>query len=110
MLHWVIVGGESGPKSRPCALEWIDDLRRQCQSAEVAFFAKQLGRRPYVENANLWDWPLEDDAIYCDPPSSVSAAAAAGVKLRDPKGGDWEGWPDSLRVRQFPKMGGRANE
>lgn len=106
-INWVIVGGESGSKenARPCALEWVDGIRRQCEAAEVPCFVKQLGSRPYVENANLWDWPVDDElGLYCDPPESVKAFAAVGVMLKHPKGGDWEEWPEPLRVRQFPKL------
>ena len=42
-IHWVIVGGESGPKARPMRKEWGDGVKRQCDEAEVAFFFKQWG-------------------------------------------------------------------
>ena len=42
-IHWVIVGGESGPKARPMKEEWVDSIRHQCEEAEVAFFFKQWG-------------------------------------------------------------------
>lgn len=42
-IHWVIAGGESGPKSRPMEAEWVRDLRDQCSTAEVPFFFKQWG-------------------------------------------------------------------
>ena len=42
-VDWVIVGGESGPKRRPFELEWAEDLREQCEIAEVAFWFKQVG-------------------------------------------------------------------
>jgi protein gp37 len=42
-IHWVIVGGESGPKARPMKPEWVDTIREQCENAEVAFFFKQWG-------------------------------------------------------------------
>lgn len=42
-IHWVIVGGESGPKARPMKEEWADSLRTQCEEQEVAFFFKQWG-------------------------------------------------------------------
>jgi protein gp37 len=42
-IHWVIVGGESGPKARPMKQEWADAVRRQCNQQEVAFFFKQWG-------------------------------------------------------------------
>jgi protein gp37 len=42
-IHWVIVGGESGPGARPMERAWVVDLRRQCRVARVAFFFKQWG-------------------------------------------------------------------
>ncbi|WP_459873285.1 DUF5131 family protein [Endothiovibrio diazotrophicus] len=42
-LHWVIVGGESGPKARPMKPEWVDSIRVQCDANNVAFFFKQWG-------------------------------------------------------------------
>ncbi len=42
-IHWVIVGGESGPNSRPMQQEWVQSILEQCQAADVAFFFKQWG-------------------------------------------------------------------
>ena len=42
-IHWVIVGGESDPGARPMLREWVEDIRRQCRRATVAFFFKQWG-------------------------------------------------------------------
>jgi hypothetical protein len=42
-IDWVIVGGESGAGARPCALEWIEDVVRDCRAAKVPVFVKQLG-------------------------------------------------------------------
>ncbi|GCE16989.1 DUF5131 family protein [Dictyobacter kobayashii] len=42
-IHWLIAGGESGHKYRPCEIEWLRDLRDQCILARVAFFFKQWG-------------------------------------------------------------------
>jgi len=42
-IHWVIVGGESGPGARPLQPDWVADVRDQCQRAGVAFFFKQWG-------------------------------------------------------------------
>jgi protein gp37 len=44
-IHWVIVGGESGPRARPFDPDWARNLRDQCQPAGVAFFMKQVGGR-----------------------------------------------------------------
>ncbi len=43
LIHWVIVGGESGPGARPMEKEWVRQLRDQCLSKGVAFFFKQWG-------------------------------------------------------------------
>jgi len=42
-IHWVIVGGESGPNARPMQIEWARSLRDQCTRAGVKFFFKQWG-------------------------------------------------------------------
>ena len=42
-LHWVIVGGESGPQARPMQRGWVESLREQCAAAGVPFFFKQWG-------------------------------------------------------------------
>ncbi len=42
-IDWVIVGGESGPKARPMAPEWVTGIRDQCRRAGVPFFFKQWG-------------------------------------------------------------------
>ena len=66
-IHWVIVGGESGPKARPMKPEWADSVRVQCEEQNVAFFFKQWGgwgadgkRRAKAKNGRIlngrtWD-------------------------------------------------------
>jgi protein gp37 len=66
-IHWVIVGGESGPKARPMKLEWALSVQQQCDEQNVAFFFKQWGgwgedgkRRAKSKNGRLlngktWD-------------------------------------------------------
>lgn len=44
-IDWVIVGGESGPRARPMSEEWVFDILRQCEAAQVPFFFKQWGGR-----------------------------------------------------------------
>lgn len=44
-FHWVICGGESGPKARPMNPDWARALRDQCSAAGVPFFFKQWGGR-----------------------------------------------------------------
>ena len=40
-IHWVIVGGESGPKARPMKREWIENIKYQCETCNTHFFFKQ---------------------------------------------------------------------
>lgn len=93
-IDWVIVGGESGPKARPCYDDWIMSIRDQCRAAGVPVFIKQLGSAPMkADGGSLDGWP-ED--------GSVVDWETGRIRLRHPKGGDPAEWPEYLRVRQWP--------
>jgi protein gp37 len=49
-IHWVIVGGESGPGARPMEKEWVESILKQCKRTEVPFFFKQWGGRQKSKN------------------------------------------------------------
>lgn len=57
-IDWIVVGGESGPKARPCDVEWIRSIVRQCKIAGVPSFVKQdYGQRPGIQGRipdDLW--------------------------------------------------------
>jgi protein gp37 len=42
-IHWVIVGGESGPRARAMNVEWVESIFAQCRRSNVRFFFKQWG-------------------------------------------------------------------
>ncbi|MGH9891626.1 MAG: DUF5131 family protein [bacterium] len=42
-INWAIVGGESGPGARPMEIEWVLEIKTQCQRVRVPFFFKQWG-------------------------------------------------------------------
>jgi protein gp37 len=42
-IHWVIVGGESGPRARPMHPQWVDEIEALCRGVGAAFFFKQWG-------------------------------------------------------------------
>jgi protein gp37 len=42
-IHWVIVGGESGPNARPMDEEWVLSIKTRCEIYGSAFFFKQWG-------------------------------------------------------------------
>ena len=78
-IDWVIVGGESGALANvePFPPEWAMALRDRCREEGVAFFMKQLGRRPTFNGID--------------------------TKLQHAHGGDWAEWPEELRVREMPR-------
>ena len=102
-LHWVIVGGESGPGARPCDVGWIRDIVQQCKAAAVPVFVKQLGRRPY-DDIFAAGWAAEAGGY---PPHAVPWVPDFGAnwapRLRSRKGDDPDEWPEDLRVREWPE-------
>jgi len=91
-IHWVIIGGESGPGARPCNIAWIRSIVEQCKAAGVACFVKQLGAEPYEAPEGITP--------------NTSGPDAAKCRLyeldMDRKGGNPVEWPHDLRVREFP--------
>lgn len=78
-FDWVIVGGESGNETgkyryRPCELDWIESIVKECQRNYIPVFVKQLGTH-----------------------------LAKQMGLKDRHGGNIDEWPEHLRVREFPK-------
>lgn len=73
---WIILGGESGPGARPCCIDWVEQIVRQCRTAAVPCFVKQLGGNPVGDT----------------------------VRYHDRKGGNPAEWPARLRVREFPEV------
>jgi len=59
-IDWVIVGGESGPKSRPMESDWVRILRDKCVDRNVPFFFKQWGgtnkkKTGRILDGHTWD-------------------------------------------------------
>lgn len=44
-IDWAIVGGESGPRSRPMPTTWVEEIEENCRRSGTAFFFKQWGGR-----------------------------------------------------------------
>jgi protein gp37 len=89
-VDWVIIGGESGHGARPCNVDWIRSLVRQCRVARVPAFVKQLGANPTGR------WTAGPDK------AGPGEGWPAGMKITHPKGGDPAEWPADLRVRELP--------
>lgn len=60
-IDWVIVGGESGPYSRPIQPEWVRNIRDQCTQAHVPFFFKQWGGTNKKKSGRLLDYRTWDE-------------------------------------------------
>lgn len=78
-IHWVIVGGESGPGARPIDQRWVTDIRDQCVDAGVAFFFKQWGgRTPKAGGRELagrtWDELPDQPEVVVAAPTQRKAA------------------------------------
>lgn len=84
MLHWVIVGGESGAGAREMNLTWARSIVAQCKASGVACFMKQMGARPQVTFLRNGE------------------EATVRVRFADRAGSDPDEWPPDLRVREFP--------
>jgi protein gp37 len=85
-IDWLIIGGESGPKARPCDVQWARDTIAQCKAAGVPVFVKQLGA-------------CVTGQINHEANEGYGVVAA---RLDDRKGGDPSEWPEDLRVREYP--------
>lgn len=82
-IDWVIIGGESGHEARPCNVNWIQSIIRQCWKEKVPCFVKQLGANSI---------------------QSISENSEIKIELKHPKGGDTSEWPEDLKVRQYPTL------
>lgn len=92
-IHWVIVGGETGPAARPGDVGWVCHIVVQCKVAGVPCFVKQLGSKAYVE-------------CQCSSQNPCHECGGTGLlrlQCNDPNGGDPTEWPEDLRVREWPR-------
>lgn len=69
-IHWVIVGGESGPKARPMQASWAENVRRYAKAAEAAYFFKQWGTwgEDGVKRAKQHNGRLLNGVVYDEYP------------------------------------------
>ena len=76
VLHWVIVGGESGPGARPMHPDWARSIRDQCKAAGVAYFFKQWGAWGPIP-----DYQVQD--ADCDCAISIDGTISSYASIHD---------------------------
>jgi len=70
-IHWLIVGGESGPGARPMQENWVREIKTQCDAGEIPFFFKQWGCTNKKRSGRLLDGRTWNDMPAAVPPSLV---------------------------------------
>jgi protein gp37 len=55
--NWIVVGAESGKDRRPCKIEWIRSIVRQCKETKIPIFVKQIDYNGKLLKDPL-DWPM----------------------------------------------------
>lgn len=73
-IHWVIVGGESGPGARAMNADWVRSIRDQCRAARVPFFFKQWGGVLKKRTGRTLDGRTHD-AMPARSPHKIASAA-----------------------------------
>jgi protein gp37 len=76
MFSWIVVGGESGAKARPCDVRSLIGAVQTAKEYDIPVFVKQMGQNPVYDGKQL--------------------------VLRDRKGGDFLEFPKELQYREFP--------
>jgi protein gp37 len=75
-IHWVIVGGESGPGARAMSPDWVKSIRQQCEMADVAFYFKQWGgTRKHLNGREL------DGRVYDAMPAAAELPTSGLLEL-----------------------------
>jgi protein gp37 len=69
-IHWVIVGGESGPGARNMDPRWVRKIRDRCIAQGVPFFFKQWGGTRKKLTGRELDGRTWDDMPEVDSQSS----------------------------------------
>lgn len=105
---WIIVGGESGHGARPCRVDWVRSIVKQCKVAKTMCFVKQFGAHVIDRNDRGFlpdrddTWP--EDTEFGDSLDGMQyQGAPCRIHLRASKGQEMSEWPLDLRVRDLPQ-------
>ena len=75
-IHWVIVGGESGPGARPMQASWVNAIKAQCDAQGTRFFFKQWGGVRKTTTGRVLDGRTYDEM----PPRRSIPVPTRGVR------------------------------
>lgn len=81
LLHWVVVGGESGTHARPMHPQWARSLRDQCAAAGVAFLFKQWGEWISADQDECHWWAPNSRWMWADGQPASSQPEQRGMPL-----------------------------
>lgn len=106
---WVVIGGESRQgkcEPHPFDVTWMRRTIQGCREAAVPCFSKQLGSHVIDRNdagfeGDQGQWPAGTEVRPTD--DNGYQGAPVRVMLKDSHGGDWNAWPEDLKIRQMPK-------
>lgn len=105
-IHWVICGGESGPKARPMHPDWVRSIGYQCLGASVPFFFKQWGEFVPYDNRLHGLMSNPDDTSIDGKPIVRLQGAVESTRLIE--GGILRTAPaETLMIRVGKKVAGR---
>lgn len=121
-IDWVVIGCESGPKKRPCKLEWIRSIVAQCKAAGVLVYVKQIPlpkiislrnfvsdipisikHRPFIERGKVYKAIVNKHGAI----SAITKNGLLGLKPDEfRKIGNWvshdpDEFPEDLRVQEL---------
>ena len=78
-IHWIIVGGESGPHARPMPRAWVRTIRDQCRGSGVPFFFKQWGGVQKRKTGRILDGRTWDEMPVAWNPSAETALRTLAI-------------------------------
>jgi protein gp37 len=100
-IHWVIVGGESGPGARPMRAEWVRSIHAQCRAAGVPFFFKQWGGVQKSRAGRELDGRTYDEMPKRVPIAMPDRATRINLAAKiDQLAEKWVGRPSTLPAEQ----------
>lgn len=103
MLHWIIVGGESGRGARPMHPDWARQIRDACAVAGVAYLFKQWGA--YQHGSTMGQAPSLDRIVFNDGRMLTDVTMPA-CKAEDRENG-WQGRAPEMMALVGKKTAGR---